>query len=88
VRGARAGIDCAGLPGEQSGKLLTARPFGTAKVFADITKYDVDVPFPAGVAVDKWLTVVVSAFSVAPGGGLTGAPPGIDTSGQVWRLRL
>jgi hypothetical protein len=50
--------------------------------------HDVDVPFPAGVAVDKWGTVFVSAFSVAPGGGLSGAPAGIDTSGQVWRLRF
>jgi hypothetical protein len=50
--------------------------------------HDVDVPFPAGVAVDKWGTVFVSAFSVAPEGGLAGAPAGIDTSGQVWRLRF
>jgi sugar lactone lactonase YvrE len=50
--------------------------------------HDVDVPFPAGVAVDKWGTVFVSAFSIAPEGGLAGAPAGVDTSGQIWRLRF
>ena len=40
----------------------------------------------AGVAVDKHNNVFVSAFSIAPdtGGGI----PGIDSSGQVWRLRF
>jgi hypothetical protein len=47
---------------------------------------NVDVPFPAGVAVDSRNNVFVSAFSIAPG---TGAGiPGIDSSGQVWRLRF
>src|SRR3954454_1785414 len=32
----------AGLPGDQSGKLLTARPFGTPSIFADITQYETD----------------------------------------------
>jgi hypothetical protein len=50
--------------------------------------HDIDVPFPAGVVVDKWGTVFVSAFSIAPGGGLAGSPPGVNTSGQVWRLRF
>jgi len=47
---------------------------------------NVDVPFPAGVAVDKHNNVFVSAFSISPdtGGGI----PGIDSSGQVWRLRF
>jgi hypothetical protein len=47
---------------------------------------NVDVPFPAGVAVDKHNNVFVSAFSLSPdtGGGI----PGIDSSGQVWRLRF
>lgn len=47
---------------------------------------NVDVPFPAGVAVDRHNNVYVSAFSVLPD---TGAGiPGVDTSGQVWRLRF
>jgi len=41
------------------------------------------VPFPAGLAVDH-NNVFVSAFSILPD---TGAGiPGLDTSGQVWRL--
>jgi hypothetical protein len=51
---------------------------------------NVDVPFPAGVAVDNHGDVFVSAFSIAPETGLadpTGkAMPG--TSGQVWRLKF
>jgi hypothetical protein len=47
---------------------------------------NVDVPFPAGVAVDSHNNVFVSAFSVLAD---TGAGiPGLDTSGQVWRLRF
>jgi hypothetical protein len=46
----------------------------------------VDVPLPAGVAVDRHNNVYVSAYSVMPD---TGAGiPGVDTSGQVWRLRF
>jgi hypothetical protein len=58
------------------------------KVAPDGTRTDKDVPFPAGVAVDSWNNVFVAAFSVAPDTGLAGAPPGVDTSGQVWRLRF
>jgi hypothetical protein len=43
-----------------------------------------DVPFPAGVVVNRHGTVFVAAWSVAPETGLAG--PG--TSGQVWRLRF
>ncbi|HEY2044514.1 MAG TPA: ScyD/ScyE family protein [Jatrophihabitans sp.] len=46
---------------------------------------NVDVPFPAGIALDSCGNVYVSAFSILPD---TGAGiPGVDTSGQVWRLR-
>ena len=58
------------------------------KVTRDGEHHDIDVPFPAGVAVDKWGTVFVSAFSISPAGGLPGTPPGVDSSGQVWRLRF
>ncbi|MFL6136432.1 MAG: ScyD/ScyE family protein [Frankiaceae bacterium] len=44
------------------------------------------VPLPAGLAVDRWRNVYVSAFSLAPATGL--GVPGMDTSGQVWRLRF
>jgi hypothetical protein len=49
---------------------------------------NVDVPFPAGIALDGRGNVFVSAYSLLPD---TGAGiPGItfDTSGQVWRLRF
>ncbi len=58
------------------------------KVAWDGTRTDQDVPFPAGVAVDSWDNVYVAAFSVAPDTGLPGSPPGVDTSGQIWRLRF
>ncbi len=45
---------------------------------------NIDVPFPAGVAVDRHDDVYVSAWSVASEAGLAG--PG--TSGQVWRLHF
>lgn len=45
---------------------------------------NVDVPFPAGVAVDSCGDVFVSAWSVASEAGLAGP----TTSGQVWRLRM
>ncbi|WP_375497240.1 ScyD/ScyE family protein [uncultured Jatrophihabitans sp.] len=43
-----------------------------------------DVPFPAGVAVNSKGVVFVAAYSIAPSGGLGG--PG--TSGQVWKLHF
>jgi len=52
------------------------------------TRTDKDVPFPAGVAVDSRNNVFVAAFSVAPDVGFPDTPPGIDSSGQVWRLRF
>ncbi len=58
------------------------------KVSSEGTRTNKDVPFPAGVAVDSWNNVYVAAFSIAPDTGLAGAPPGVDTSGQIWRLRF
>jgi hypothetical protein len=46
---------------------------------------NMDVPFPAGVAVDKTNNVYVSTLSLSPDTGV--GIPGIDTSGQVWRVR-
>jgi hypothetical protein len=59
-----------------------------SQVKRDGTRTDKDVPFPAGVAVDDWNNVYVAAFSVAPDTGFEGGPPGVDTSGQIWRLRF
>ncbi len=47
---------------------------------------DMDVPFPAGLAVDHANNVYVSALSIAPEQGL--GVPGVDSSGQVWRVRF
>jgi hypothetical protein len=43
------------------------------------------VPFPAGIAADRWGNVYVSAWSIATDQGAFGAP---DSSGQIWRLRF
>jgi hypothetical protein len=58
------------------------------RIAPDGTQTNIDVPFPAGIAVDHSNNVFVSAFSVAPATGIAGGPAGVDTSGQVWRLRF
>ncbi len=45
----------------------------------------INVPFPAGVAVDPARNVFVAAWSIAPAGGAFGAP---NSSGQIWRVRF
>jgi hypothetical protein len=47
---------------------------------------EMDVPFPAGLAVDRDNNVYVSVLSVAPEQGL--GVPGVDSSGQIWRVRF
>jgi hypothetical protein len=47
---------------------------------------EMDVPFPAGLAVDRDNNVYVSALSIAPEQGL--GVPGVDSSGQIWRVRF
>jgi len=47
---------------------------------------DMDVPFTAGLAADHANNVYVSALSIAPEQGL--GAPGVDSSGQVWRVRF
>jgi len=47
---------------------------------------DMDVPFPAGLTVDHDNNVYVSALSIATEQGL--GVPGVDSSGQVWRVRF
>ena len=81
-----------GLPDHKQLVAVTGGPMEIAGVLTKVSPggkhHDIDVPFPAGVAVDRWGTVFVSAFSIAPAGGLAGSPPGVNTSGQVWRLRF
>lgn len=71
-----------------------AAPFNPAVqgVLTRIGKHSrtsIDVPFPAGVVVDSRDNVYVSAFSIAPAGGLNDPSTGQHvpgTSGQVWRV--
>ncbi len=46
----------------------------------------IDVPFAAGLAVDRDNNVYVSAFSIMPAAGF--GIPRLNTSGQVWRLHF
>ena len=61
-----------------------AVPGVVTKVTPDGTRTSVDVPFPAGIAVDNADNVYVAAFSTASEDGL-GLP---DSSGQIWRLTI
>jgi len=61
-------------------------PGNLVKIAADGTRTSKTVPFPAGVAVDKFNNVYVSAFSTSPDTGL--GIPNTDSSGQIWRLRF
>ena len=56
----------------------------------DGVHHDIDVPFPAGVAMDGHGNVFVSAWSISSAAGQSDVPPGVtvDTSGQVWRLHF
>ena len=61
-------------------------PGDLVKIAADGTRTTKTVPFPAGVAVDKFNNVYVAAYSTAPDTGL--GIPDTDSSGQIWRLRF
>jgi hypothetical protein len=61
-------------------------PGQVTKIAKDGTRKSVPVPFPAGLAADGKGRVYVAAFSTAPAAGL--GVPGIDTSGQIWRLKI
>jgi hypothetical protein len=64
-------------PDITSGKLTKIQPNGA--------RTSMDLPLPAGVVVDRWGTVFVSVWSVAPATGAFGIP---NSDGQVWRLRF
>jgi hypothetical protein len=55
-------------------------------ILPDGTRHSVKIPFPAGLQLWGNKYLFVSAFSGSPSTGL--GAPGIDSSGQVWRLRL
>lgn len=57
-------------------------PGRVVKVAPDGTRTHVNVPFPAGIAVNQG-RVYVNAFSVAPATGFFGNP---EWSGQLWRI--
>jgi hypothetical protein len=69
-----------------AGSPAASGPGVLTKIRANGGRTNADVPFPAGVAVDAFNNVYVSAFSVAPESGM--GIPGVDSSGQVWRLRF
>jgi hypothetical protein len=61
-------------------------PGQVTKIAPDGTRTSIPVPFPAGLAIDSHNRLYVSAFSTAPATGL--GVPGVDSSGQVWRLKF
>jgi hypothetical protein len=63
-------------PDFTTGKVTRIRPDGT--------RTDTTVPAPAGLAIIGH-SLYVSAWTVAPAGGLPGQP---DSGGQLWRLRI
>ena len=80
----------------RSGKLYVSELFagGTEQAPGPLTRVtweqdpeisSINVPFPAGVAVDPARNVFVAAWSIAPATGAFGAP---NSSGQIWRVRF
>ncbi len=61
-------------------------PGDVVRISTDGARTTQTVPFAAGLAVDRWNNVYVSAYSTSPDTGL--GIPGVDSSGQVWRLRF
>jgi len=62
------------------GKLTRVTPYGS--------RQSVPVPLPAGVAVDGYGTVYVSAWSVSDRNGAELFPGFVAPPGQVWRIRF
>jgi hypothetical protein len=67
------------------GSLYASQLFAgsVVRIHPDGTRTTIPVPFPSGLAVDG-SHLYVSAYSIAPETGL--GAPGVDSSGQVWRL--
>jgi hypothetical protein len=80
----------------RAGKLYVSELFagGTPQTPGQLTRVTwekhpelsrINVPYPAGVAVDPARNVFVAAWSIAPATGAFGAP---NSAGQVWRVRF
>lgn len=70
----------------KDGSLYVSELFANdvVKVASNGTRTAIEVPFPAGLAVDAQNNVYVSAYSVSPAEGGVFGP---DSSGQIWRIR-
>lgn len=55
------------------------------RIRADGTRTDINVPLPAGLAIAGY-NLYVAAWNTAPSTGL--GIPDIDSSGQIWRIRI
>jgi hypothetical protein len=69
---------------------LAAPPGQLTKLTLSGERTSIPVPFPGGVAVDRWNNVYVAAWSLSPAEGrfLPDGSPVPDSDGQIWRLRL
>lgn len=79
------------LTAEQAAPMAPGISGVLTKISRNGDRINVDVPFPAGVAVDNHGDVFVAAFSVAPESGMSDPATGTavpGTSGQVWRLKF
>ena len=79
-------------PDDEAPPAPTTAPGSVVKVSrhtADAPRYEVDVPFPAGLATDDGGNVYVSAYSTSPASGVRDAfgPGSVDLEGgQIWEL--
>lgn len=76
-----------GVAVDRNGVVFVSQVFAgkVTRINPDGTRSDIAVPFPAGLAVTG-NTLYVAAYSTASENGL--GIPNVDSSGQVWRLRI
>ena len=69
---------------------LAAPPGQLTKLTLSGERTSIPIPFPGGVAVDRWNNVYVAAWSLSPAEGrfLPDGSPVPDSDGQIWRLRF
>lgn len=77
-----------GVAVDRNGVVFASQVFAgkVARIAADGTRSEISVPFPAGLALSGNNTLYVAAYSTASENGL--GMPDVDSSGQVWRLRV